>query len=154
MDEPRAPRPDPDRDLLDDLREGRPGAAERFFRRFWPVALAYARTVLADDAEAEDAAIEGIERALRGLPAFRGDCRISTWVIDVCRNRARERARARSRRPGPLSLDDCGEPHDPGPEAARDARPRSSSSGPGSGREAGLSSSVLRAARHAERGRL
>ncbi len=52
--------------------------------------------------EAEDLAQEVFVRVARGLPAFRGDARLSTWIYRIARNVAVDRLRSRT--PAPVAL--------------------------------------------------
>lgn len=56
-----------------------------------------------DTAEAEDLLSETFLRALRRLPAFRGDCAVKTWLFGIARNIWLESLR---RRRDSVSLDD------------------------------------------------
>src|SRR5438876_10538307 len=56
-----------------------------------------ARSILRDDAEAEDAVQEAYLRAYRGMSGIRGDARLSTWLVRIVVNEASGRARKRSR---------------------------------------------------------
>lgn len=60
-----------------------------------------ARSILRDDAEAEDAVQEGYVRAYGALAGFRGDSRLSTWLTRIIVNQALERKRRR-----PLASED------------------------------------------------
>jgi RNA polymerase sigma-70 factor (ECF subfamily) len=60
-----------------------------------------ARAILRDDAEAEDAVQDAFLQAFRALATFRGDSKLSTWLVRIAANEAlmrlRRNARAASR---------------------------------------------------------
>lgn len=74
-----------------------PGAFEALMRRFNRVLFRTARSVLKDDAEAEDAVQDAYLLAYRALPTFRAEASLSTWltriVLNVCLGRQRKSAR-------------------------------------------------------------
>ena len=51
-------------------------------------------SILQNEAEAEDAAQEAFLKAYRGLSAFRGEARFSTWLFSIAMNEARSRLRS------------------------------------------------------------
>ena len=55
-----------------------------------------ARSILRDDAEAEDAVQDGYIEAHRALAGFRGEARLSTWLTRVIVNQALARRRRRN----------------------------------------------------------
>jgi len=57
-----------------------------------------ARAILRDDAEAEDVVQETYLRAYRGMPLFRGDAALSTWLVRICVHEALQRRRKARRR--------------------------------------------------------
>ena len=57
-----------------------------------------ARSILKDDAEAEDAVQEAYLLAYRGMGAFRGEAKLSSWLVRIVVNEAIARSRKRSRR--------------------------------------------------------
>ncbi|MFJ1469546.1 RNA polymerase sigma factor [Massilia orientalis] len=75
-----------DRDAFSDL-------MRRFNRRLYRVA----RSVLRDDAEAEDALQDAYLQAYRALPAFRGDSALGTWLTRIVVNAALMRQRKTGR---------------------------------------------------------
>jgi RNA polymerase sigma-70 factor (ECF subfamily) len=91
----------PDREALSDtglvslLRTGDRTAfalvIQRHNRRLYRVA----RSVVRDDAEAEDIVQETYVRAFRNLQSFRGDARLSTWLTRIALNEAVDRLRRR-----------------------------------------------------------
>lgn len=52
-----------------------------------------ARAILRDDAEAEDALQEAYLAAYRAMPTFRGDAKLSTWLVRIVANEALGRLR-------------------------------------------------------------
>ena len=56
-----------------------------------------ARSILKDDAEAEDAVQEAYLHAYRAMGSFRGDARLSTWLVRIVVNEAIGRVRKRER---------------------------------------------------------
>ena len=56
-----------------------------------------ARSILKDDAEAEDAVQEAYLLAHRSLAGFRGDATLSTWLVRVVVNESLGRLRKRKR---------------------------------------------------------
>lgn len=68
-----------------------------------------ARSILKDDAEAEDAVQEAYLLAYRAMDRFRGDARMSTWLIRIVANEAIGRLRKRIRRAEVIPLNDAAE---------------------------------------------
>lgn len=68
-----------------------------------------ARSILKDDAEAEDAVQEAYLLAYRAMDGFRGDARMSTWLVRIVANEAIGRLRKRSRRAEVIPLNDAAE---------------------------------------------
>lgn len=66
-----------------------------------------ARSVIRDDAEAEDVVQEGYVRAFTNLEAFRGESLFSTWLTRIVLNEALGRARRRRPRVDLRELDDA-----------------------------------------------
>jgi RNA polymerase sigma-70 factor (ECF subfamily) len=62
---------------------------QRFNRRLYRIA----RSILRDDAEAEDVVQEAFVRAFTGLAMFRGDATFSTWITRIAMNEALGRLR-------------------------------------------------------------
>src|SRR5512142_2873693 len=63
----------------------------RYNRRLFRVA----RSILRDDAEAEDVVQETYVRAFTGLDMFRGDAAFGTWITRIAMNEALGRLRKR-----------------------------------------------------------
>ena len=82
-----------------------------------------ARAILRDDAEAEEAVQEAWLQAYRNLDTFRGDAKISTWLIRIAANEALGRLRKRRRTAEviPMSIDDA--PEDAPQHATPDESP-------------------------------
>src|SRR5467141_4344618 len=72
-------------------------AFEPLMRRHNQILCRTARSILRDDAEAEDAVQEAYLLAYRGMRGFRGDAKLSTWLVRIVVNEAIGRARKRSR---------------------------------------------------------
>jgi RNA polymerase sigma-70 factor, ECF subfamily len=72
-------------------------AFELLMRRHNQMLYRTARSILRDDAEAEDAVQEAYLLAYRGMSGFRGDAKLSTWLVRIVANEAIGRARKRSR---------------------------------------------------------
>ena len=64
-----------------------------------------ARSILKDDAEAEDAVQEAYLQAYRAICDFRGDAKLSTWLVRIVVNEAIGRRRKRTRRAEVIRLD-------------------------------------------------
>lgn len=84
-------------ELLAQLRAGRPSAFAALMRRNNQRLYRLARSVLRDDAEAEEAVQEGYLRAFTGLDGFKGEATLATWLARIVLNEAL--ARLRRRRP-------------------------------------------------------
>jgi RNA polymerase sigma-70 factor (ECF subfamily) len=76
-----------------------------------------ARSILKDDAEAEDAVQEAYIQAYRSMGRFRGESKLSTWMMRIAVNEALERTRKRSRRAEVIHLDGDTRPESEAPEA-------------------------------------
>ena len=74
-------------------RRGEPAAFGEIMRRHNRRLFRAARSVLRDDAEAEDAVQEAYVRAFRGLDGFRGDASLSPWLTRIALNEALGRLR-------------------------------------------------------------
>lgn len=68
-------------------------ALQHMMRRHNQTLYRTARSILKDDAEAEDAVQEAYVQAYRAIDSFRGDAKLSTWLIRITVNVAIRRAR-------------------------------------------------------------
>ena len=96
--------PDHERELVERCRRGEVGAFEELVDRYKNLVFAMIMRTFPDRSQAEDLAQDVFLRIHRGLPYFRGEARLSTWiyriVINVC---TQDRGRGMSS----VSLDDA-----------------------------------------------
>ena len=78
-------------------------------RRYNQTLYRTARSILKDDAEAEDAVQEAYLLAYRAMDGFRGDAKLSTWLVRIVANEAIGRLRKRIRRAEVIPLNDAAE---------------------------------------------
>jgi len=86
-----------DLELAQRIASGDKRAFELLMRRHNQILYRTARSILRDDAEAEDAAQEAWLLAYRAIGNFRGDAKLSTWLVRIVVNEAISRGRKRSR---------------------------------------------------------
>lgn len=122
-----------DAELMAQVASGAPGAFEVLMRKYNQVLYRTARSIIQDDAEAEDIVQESYLQAYRKLAGFRGDASLSTWLTRIVVNEANGRLRKTRRRadiiqlvPGANLVDaveegGMDEPRDASPEAPEEA---------------------------------
>ncbi|HJV82982.1 RNA polymerase sigma factor [Noviherbaspirillum sp.] len=93
-----------DVELASRIAGGDQQAFEFLMRRYNRVLYRTARSVLKDDAEAEDVLQDAYLLAYRRINQFRGDAKLSTWLTRIVVNEAIARSRKRSRRAQVISL--------------------------------------------------
>ena len=81
-----------DAELARSIVADEPGAFGRLMRQHNRQLFRVARSILRDDAEAEDAPGQ-LYQAHRAMAQFRGDARLSTWLTRIIVNQALERRR-------------------------------------------------------------
>jgi len=86
-----------DPELAQRIATGDKHAFELLMRRHNQILYRTARSILKDDAEAEDAVQEAWLLAYRAIGNFRGDAKLSTWLVRIVVNEAISRGRKRSR---------------------------------------------------------
>lgn len=69
---------------------------EKIYRSFQSKILRFFSHMFNDEAEAEDLAQETFIKINRGLPSFRGDSSLSTWIYRIASNVAKDRFRSAS----------------------------------------------------------
>lgn len=84
-------------ELIAALRSGDMQAMEALIRRHNRTLYRTARAILRDDDEAEDAVQEAYLQAYRALDGFRGEARLSTWLVRIVANVALMRRRRNAR---------------------------------------------------------
>ena len=94
-----------ERDVLERCRRGEDGAFQELVNEYKGLVFALIARTIPDRSRAEDAAQEVFLRVYRGLPYFRGESRLSTWIYRIVANVC---AQEQARRPAPVSLDDDG----------------------------------------------
>ena len=77
-----------------------------------------ARAILRDDAEAEDAVQEAYLRAYRSMGDFRGEAKLSTWLVRIVVNEALARRRKGARRAAIVPIRGGAEDHEIAAEVA------------------------------------
>jgi RNA polymerase sigma-70 factor (ECF subfamily) len=86
-----------DLELAQRIASGDKAAFELLMRRNNQMLYRTARSILKDEAEAEDSVQDAYLLAYRGMSSFRGDAKLSTWLVRIVVNEAIARARKRSR---------------------------------------------------------
>lgn len=79
----------------------RAGDKESFYQLVQPYERAVFNTamcVLRNEADAEEVSQEAVLRALCALPRFRGECKFSTWLLQITINESRAKLRKDRRR--------------------------------------------------------
>jgi RNA polymerase sigma-70 factor, ECF subfamily len=67
-------------ELIEQAMQGDRGAIQTLYRRYADRVHSVVRRMAGDDALAEDRAQEAWMRAIRALPAFRGEAQLGTWL--------------------------------------------------------------------------
>jgi RNA polymerase sigma-70 factor (ECF subfamily) len=81
-------------------------------RRYNQLLYRTARSILRDDAEAEDALQDAYLQAYRAIDQFRGDAKLATWLTRIVINEAIARSRKTARRAEVMHLHHGAEPTD------------------------------------------
>ena len=87
---------DPDGPLVEQARQGQQEAFTELVRRYERKVINLARSLTANDADADDLAQEVFIRVFRGLRGFRGDSAFRTWLYRVAVNVIRSQLRRRA----------------------------------------------------------
>lgn len=88
---------DPDADVARRVAASDWYALERLMRSHNQTLFRTARSILRDDAEAEDAVQDAFVAAYRAIGTFRGEAKLSTWLVRIVANEALQRLRRRGR---------------------------------------------------------
>ena len=75
-----------ERELVERCRRGDEGAFEELIDRYKDLVFALIARTLQDKSRAEDLAQDVFLRIHRGLPYFRGEARLSTWIYRIVAN--------------------------------------------------------------------
>ena len=102
-----------ERALIERCRAGDDDAFSELVDRYKNLVYAVVTRLVADRAEADDLAQEVFLKVHRGLPYFRGDARLSTWIYRIVMNVCAQ-ARSRPHREVPLDRGPDRPPIDPG----------------------------------------
>ena len=85
--------------LLEALKRGEAGAQHQLYRLYRPLLQAKATYILGwRDADIEDTVQEAFAAAYQGVGGFEGRSKLSTWLVQICVNKAYDRLRQRRRR--------------------------------------------------------
>jgi RNA polymerase sigma-70 factor (ECF subfamily) len=114
----------PDAELVRAIMAHDQAAFTTLMRRFNQLLYRTARSIVKDDFDAEDVVQNAYLLVYRDIAKFRGDARLSTWLVRIVINEALACLRKRTRSAHNLSLEDevCGGALDAAYEATR-ARP-------------------------------
>lgn len=81
---------------------GERAAQETFYKQFRSQVAGNLYRVMGTRTDLEDLVQDVFVIAFRGLPKFRGDARLSTWLYRICVNVALGKIRQKKRRPPPI----------------------------------------------------
>lgn len=109
-----------DADIATRVAAGDHAAFEFLMRRYNQPLYRTARSIIKDDAEAEDAVQEAYLLAYRSIDQFRGDAKLLTWLTRIVVNEAIARSRKANRRAEVIRLDGSMEVDDEAIEANMD----------------------------------
>lgn len=103
-----------DEEVVERVVAGDTSLFEILMRRYNQRLFRVARSILGDEAEAEDVMQDAYVRAFRELAGFRGEARFSTWLTKIAVYEALARARKRRRL---VSIEGGEPPEPPAPES-------------------------------------
>jgi len=106
-----------ERELVERCRRGDEGAFQELIERYKDLVFALITRTVRDGSRAEDLAQDVFLRVHRGLPYFRGEAPLSTWIYRLAANVC---AQFLARRPPEVALDRDAAGHPPRGPAARD----------------------------------
>jgi RNA polymerase sigma-70 factor, ECF subfamily len=94
-----------DEELIERYRDARASAAgesflNQLFERHHARVAAWCHRITGDIDFAADLAQDVFLKAFQNIESFRGDCRFSTWLYSMARNRCMDELRSRASRPG------------------------------------------------------
>src|SRR4051812_8051928 len=92
-----------ERELVERCRRGDDGAFQELIDRYKDLVFALIARTVQDRSRAEDLAQDVFLRIYRGLPYFRGEARLSTWIYRIVVNLCAE---SRARQVVVVSIDD------------------------------------------------
>jgi RNA polymerase sigma-70 factor (ECF subfamily) len=92
-----------ERELVERCRQDDEGAFQELVDRYKNLVFAMIARTVQDRSRVEDLAQDVFLRVHRGLPYFRGEARLSTWIYRIVANVCTQ---ARTRGPAAISLDD------------------------------------------------
>ena len=95
----------PDNELAQRIGKRDHRAFQVMMRRYNQMLFRVARSILKDDAEAEDAVQEAYMLAYRAIEGFRGESKLSTWLVRIVANESIARLRKRKRGAEVIRLD-------------------------------------------------
>jgi len=107
-----------DEEVVARVLEGEAPLFEILMRRYNQRLFRVARSILADDAEAEDVMQEAYMRAFRELAGFRGEAQFSTWLTRIACHEALARSRKRRRLVAIHDGEGGGPPEPPSPTSS------------------------------------
>lgn len=96
--------------LIKRIQAGDAAAIETLMRRYNRILYRTARAILRDDAEAEESVQDAYLKAFGALSRFRGESRLSTWLVRIAANEALMRRRRRVRGAEVIPLNDLEAP--------------------------------------------
>jgi RNA polymerase sigma-70 factor, ECF subfamily len=104
---------DQDGELVEALRLRRPAAAERLVATHGRRAYRWARRVIGQAADAEEAVQDALWAAIRKIDTFRGQAAFRSWLYRIVRNAAYNKLRGRRWEPDVRALDETPAPMRP-----------------------------------------
>jgi RNA polymerase sigma-70 factor, ECF subfamily len=94
-----------DAELAAGVAAGNEAAVRLLTKRHNQTLYRTARSILRDDAEAEDAVQEAYLKAIRAIGTFKGDSKLSTWLVRIAANEALGRLRQTRRSAEVIAFD-------------------------------------------------
>jgi RNA polymerase sigma-70 factor (ECF subfamily) len=92
-----------ERDLVERCRRGDEGAFQQLVDEHKRLVIALIARTIPDRSRVEDVSQDVFLRIYRGLPYFRGESRLSTWIYRIVASAC---AQEQTRRPAPVPMDD------------------------------------------------
>ena len=83
--------------LIERIRAGERDLFMELVRPYQKLVYSMAISIIKNDVDAEDISQEALFKAFKYLGQFRGECKFSTWIIQITVNEARRRLRRASR---------------------------------------------------------